>query len=172
MRWLPVLFALLAGPTVAADFRVLNFGGPCADAPKLEKALRSVQISDRSGPNQQTFRGTVFDREVTIQYLCQNGELIIGNYIFPKQTFEAATETLQHVYDGLRPIYGPPFINTSPWQYGLPNVDPRRIESDPQSYHIAWQDDRVFLTIHLSSPSKDKTAADWLVLAAFGRSKK
>jgi len=169
MRWLPVLLSLLATPLAAADFRVLNFGGSCAVAPELEKALGSEQIPSQSGPNQQTFKGRVFGREATIMYLCQEGKLVLGHYLFPKQPFEAALESLHHVYDGLTSTFGVPYIDSSPWQYGSPNSNPRVVASDRAMYMAAWRDARVHLNIGMHSASRDKTGVDWTVLVVFSR---
>lgn len=165
MRWLGLALSLLATPVAAADFRVLDFGGSCEAAPKLEKALGSAQIPSQSGPNQQTFKGSVFDREATIMYMCQEGRLVLGNYLFPKQTFEAALESLHHIYDGFTSIYGVPFVDSSPWQYGSASSDPLHLVSpDPVMYMAAWRDARVHLSLFVRSASRDKIAADWSVL--------
>jgi hypothetical protein len=169
MRWLPLVLSLLATPAAAADFRVLNFGGSCAAAPELEKALGSVQIPSQSGPNQQTFKGRVFDREATIMYLCQEGKLVLGNYLFPKQAFEAALEGLHHVYDGLTSTFGVPYIDSSPWQYGSAISDPRVVASDPSMFMAAWRDARVHVNTAIHSASRDKTGVDWAVLVVFSR---
>jgi len=68
-----VISALLATSAFASDFRVLDFGSPCAEAVELEEALGAEPIPSQSGPNQQTFRGRVFDHEATILYLCPDG---------------------------------------------------------------------------------------------------
>jgi len=104
-------------------------------------------------------------------YLCQEGNFIIGNYFFPAPTFEAALEILHHVYDGLTPIYGVPYVDNSPWQYGSPNSDPRAVAADPHMYQAAWRDDRVHLNIAVVPARKDKTGADWTVLVVFSRPK-
>jgi hypothetical protein len=170
MRWLSILLIVLAAPVAAADFRVLNFGAPCADAKRLEEALGSQQITERSGPNQQTFNGKVFASTVTIMYLCQDGHLILGDYHFTKQTLEDAVATFRRVYDGLVALYGMPYVDRSPWQYGYASFDPRAVASEPQKYSAAWHDGRVFLSVAIGSASKDKAAPDWQVFVAFSPS--
>jgi hypothetical protein len=163
-----VISALLATSAFASDFRVLDFGSPCAEAVELEEALGAEPIPSQSGPNQQTFRGRVFDHEATILYLCPDGGFALGHYAFVLQTFDKAFATFHDIYEVLNGMYGAPYIDNSRWQYDAASQDSRRVAPDPAKYMVGWRDQRVSLSMHMAPTG---TGTEWRVEVVFGRRK-
>jgi hypothetical protein len=168
MRCLILAALLISVPAIAKDFRALNFGDSCTAALLSEEALGSDPIPGQSGLNQQTFKGNVFDREVIIVYLCKDGSFTLGNYLFSEGTLDKALSSLHEIYDRLNNMYGVPWVDCSPWQYGADPRDSRAIASDSTKYMVVWQDQQVFLDAHIASRSGG-TRPDWRVIVRFSR---
>lgn len=163
MRWLYLCFLLVSAKTLAQDFRVLDFGSPCAPIAELEEALGSRQVPwSVSGPDLKTFEGRAFGRDVFIIYLCKKGLLFTGNYRFPKENFDDAFETLRKTYETLVSTYGVPTLDTSPWQFGAMLKDPRLI-SNERKYMTSWLTRPVSTTVALMLDG-DEAGANWQVI--------
>jgi hypothetical protein len=161
MRWLFIVAVLLAMRLEAADFRMSDFGESCALLAEREAALGSEPMPLNGAP---AYKTKLFGHEVSIIYVCTTGVLRIGNYVFPKQTREAAVETLRVVYDDLVSTYGVPFLDGSPWQYGEATIDPRAIYEP--GYLTAWRTPRVNLTAVLVQDKRDP-GPNWKVMVVF-----
>lgn len=74
---------LLAGPAGAADFRVLDFGAPCAQIVTLEEARGSGSFDGKLPSGYQfAFRIRELDRDALAVYSCDGGKVFRGGYIF------------------------------------------------------------------------------------------
>jgi hypothetical protein len=146
-----VALALLSAPVGAADFRVLDFGDACASIQAREEPLGSVAIPWQkiSGADIYAFKGREFNRELLITYFCPKGTLFSGNYYFPVEPLDVAVTSYRAAYDLLVSMYGAPFFDTSPWQVGANDKDPRAIASDPQKYTTAWKTPRLHVALSL-----------------------
>ena len=81
MRIVTLLLAVLAMPTVAADFRTLDIGDSCAEVVSKESSLGSRAIKSRvEGMSLFTFEGLEFDRQLVFSYFCPSGKLLAGDY--------------------------------------------------------------------------------------------
>ncbi|MGO9934936.1 MAG: hypothetical protein ACLPV8_24410 [Steroidobacteraceae bacterium] len=163
MRWIIVATAVLAAKVSAADFRVADFGSPCAQIRDLEEARGSKQIIlDASDSNKQAFKGSAFNRDATILYVCKDGKFAVGNYFYPQQHFDNALQNFHDIYDNLISTYGTPFYDSSPWQAGT-DKDSRHIAPDPSKYVVNWQRGRLNTTINLVT-NGDVIGANWEVI--------
>lgn len=167
MRCLPLVFVFLSMQVTAADFRVADFGAPCAGIGEREEALGSSSIAwNPSGPEFRAFKGTEFGREVSILYLCPKGALFTGNYFFRNETFDDALKTLRSVYDKLISTYGTPYLDNTPWQS---DADPRGVQSDSRRYMVTWRAARVKTTITVMP--EDTSELAWHVFVVVGQNK-
>ena len=160
MRNLILAAFVLTAPAPAADFGALDFGSPCDSIRALEEARHSVPIpwtrSEEEGFH--AFRGRAFERDVSIVYVCVDGNLCTGNYFFPEESLEAAVESYHKLYNDFVVLYGPPNLDNSPWQLDAASIDPRLIASDPRRYMISWQTSRVHASMHLLPPTTSSDA--------------
>jgi len=167
MRSLLFVSAFLSMQVSAADFRVADFGAPCAGIAEREESLGSSSIGwNPSGPEFLAFKGAEFGREVAILYLCPKGALFAGNYFFPNERFDDALKSLRSVYDELVSKYGKPYLDNTPWQG---DADPRGFQSDPRRYMVTWRAARVRTT--LSVMPEDKSELAWHVFVVVGQNK-
>jgi hypothetical protein len=165
-----VTVALLASPADAADFRVLDFGSPCDSIRELEGAQGSIPIpwTHSEAEGWYGFRGRAFGREVSILYLCVNGHLCTGNYLFPFEEPDQAVESYRGVYEDLVSRYGKPFVDNTPWQHGVPEKDQRFIASDPRRYMTSWRTSGVRTTLSLM-PNSDSSGPALQVFVVVSR---
>ena len=161
MRTLLFLLAVLPSIATAADFRVIDIGGPCNAVRGLEEAQGSVSIPWKhvEGADLQAFRGWAFDREVSILYLCRNGRLYSGTYFLPPEHVEQALASYDRLYDALVASYGQPF-------YTPPGAEAHSITADPKKRSVSWDTARVYVHLQLSSDSDadPQTWRAWLTI--------
>lgn len=82
---------LVAGRSMAADFRALDFNAPCDNLPALEAALGSTSVERLPSGFQFAFNAREMDREAIVGYACRDGRLFRGAYIFPVKDEAEAT---------------------------------------------------------------------------------
>jgi len=156
-RWAILAIVFATTQASSADFRVADFGSPCALVPERELSLGLETITpDPPRPCQRIFKGQAFDREVAITYVCEEGKFVSGAYTFHNESFDDALKSLHAVYDNLSRTYGVPYVDSSPWQQG---PEPHFPQADPGKYLIAWRDERVMTSIVMvadESPGSEK----------------
>ena len=77
MRNIVVVIVLLATPTSAADFRVLDVGEPCASVRDSEVAIGSRPMTwSGISPYVYAFQIQEFGREIELSYFCPHARLV------------------------------------------------------------------------------------------------
>lgn len=75
--------ALSAGPTLATDFRVLDFGAACDQITALESAQGAGTLEGKLPSGYQfAFHVRELDRDALAVYSCEDGKLFRAGYIF------------------------------------------------------------------------------------------
>jgi hypothetical protein len=168
MRAATSILALLSVPTLAGDFRLLDFGASCANVAAQEVALGAKEVRPRvEGMGILAFEGEAFDRRLDFTYFCPKGVLFTGDYYFPSQPLSDAVVSYEAAHKQLSTIYGAPVLDNSPWMQ--PAVDTRWLESNPLKYMTTWNTPRISIaTIFL--PSLPEQPPGWRVAIHFGQS--
>jgi hypothetical protein len=78
-------------------------------------------------------------RNVTVNYFCRGGRLDSGHYVFQAQGLDDAVESYRQLHEELVKIYGPPFVDNTPWPVSGVPKEPRSIESDARNYLTSWR---------------------------------
>ena len=153
LRCLPVVAPVIAWPAVAADFRALDVGSRCDAIRSFEESQGSVPIPWHTVPGEEleAFRGRAFERDVSIVYLCIEGRLVAGHYLFPSEDFERVVKSFAEIHAALAAAYGEPFLDTSP----------RTPHADATKYVAAWRTPRV--RVSLSLVPQRKQSSNWQV---------
>jgi hypothetical protein len=80
---LSILLAAAASPTLAADFRALDFNASCADVAAKEAALGSTPYTEQLPSGfQYAFNNREMGRDVIVGYACKDGRFFRGAYIY------------------------------------------------------------------------------------------
>jgi hypothetical protein len=161
MRALLVVGLVLPIPAIAADFRGTEFDSSCALIADREKALGSQQIPANlaKGPGYR-FNGRVLDKDAQIIYLCKDGVLKVGNYVFSDPKYDDAVADYIAAYGQYELAYGSPTLVYS--KPGITPVFPAVGAAEPNNYHASWHLDDVVVHVDLLHHSDD-TGPTWHV---------
>jgi hypothetical protein len=154
-----VLLLAISTPTVAADFRLLDFGASCTAIDAKEAGLESTKTDwpKLDGAEMHAFNGMAFKAQVTIGYFCSNDLFLAGNYFFPKGEIEQALVSYEAVHKKLVSTYGAPFLDSSRW---MAPMDSRWLQGDPTRYSTTWKTPLAW--VHLSIlPLRDEGKIQW-----------
>jgi hypothetical protein len=135
------MILLASHASLAAEFHGVELGSSCADINQVEDELGSSPIPVRSrGGGEYRFSGHAYGRQIEIVYLCKNGTLAIGSYLFRSEEFDAAAEFFRSTYDALRARLGTPHLEHS-WDanWGEKTEFPRPGVEPPKGYSASWQ---------------------------------
>lgn len=166
MRIATIWVAVLATPTLATDFRTLDFGDSCAEVVSKESDLGSKATkSSAEGMGVFTFEGLEFDRQVVFSYFCSNGAFLAGDYYFPSETPSDAVASYERIHKLLTDLYGPPVMDNTPWMPAGENRD--WLEKEPMRYRTTWHSARVSVNA-LFLPSLEDQPKGWRVTLHFG----
>lgn len=149
LRQLFFAAAVLAVPAGAADFRALDFGSPCDAVQSYEASQGSTPIPWDAMPGGEliAFKGRAFERDASIVYLCIQGRLVAGQYLFPSEDYERVVKSFGEIHAGLAAAHGDPFLDTTP----------RTLDADATKYVAAWRTPRVRISLSLVSQRKQPT---------------
>jgi hypothetical protein len=154
LRHLLIAASVLAGPASAADFRALDFGSPCGAVRSYEASQGSTPIPWDAMPGGElvAFKGRAFERDASIVYLCIQGRLVAGHYLFPSEDYERVVKSFGEIRAGLAAAYGDPFLDTTP----------RTVDADATKYVAAWRTPRVRVSLSLV-PQRKQPPMNWQV---------
>lgn len=109
----PLLLAaamlLIALPSLAADFRFLDFGDSCSEVVSRERSVRASLESHEHGSYR--FSGWHSGHPVSIRYECPNGHFVRGLLLFRFTDFEAAKGFFNQQKPEFIAIYGVPQLD-------------------------------------------------------------
>jgi hypothetical protein len=166
VRAIILSLAILASPTVAADFRGSELGGPCGSISEHELALGSKELGDPSLVNQHRFSGHAFYRDLYITYLCKDGLLAIGDLHTALHVYDDAVSDFDAVYSGLTAMYGAPYYEHSSDPKKLDDTQFPRVGGEPREYQAAWRGKGFHANLALHT-QKDRTGPNWVVVVVF-----
>lgn len=136
---------IIAVPAGAADFRGTAFGGPCAAIPDREAALgSSLKDQQQTKADSHTitwfkFTGKAFQHDVEITYLCSDGQLNSGGYVFGQSTYDQALNDFLAAYGQLVAQLGPPLSQVEDGKSISPTLDLTTLEMpEPITYSASW----------------------------------
>jgi hypothetical protein len=161
MRALLLAGLVLPVSAIAADFRGTEFDSPCALIEDRERALGSQRIPANlaKGPGYR-FNGRVLDRDAQIIYLCKDGVLKVGNYVFSDPKYDDAVADYIAAYGQYSSAYGSPTLVYS--KPGIPPVFPAVGAAEPSNYHASWHLDDLVVHVDFLHHSDD-TGPTWHV---------
>lgn len=164
-----VLILTLAVSSRAADFRALNIGESCATVREWEIAKGSTLTQSPEGSSKSYwlgFRGNAFGRDVYLSYLCRDGLLFTGNYMFPVESLDKAVESYRQIHDDMLSIYGDTSMDESPWNG---NIGPMSTSLESPKYTTSWISAQTLISLSLmrNQPSEE---AGWQVFIVVGPS--
>ena len=153
-----------------ADVGQLSFKDSCVTAQKLEEARGSLAVAEVESPPKGSriahvaFQGRYFDRTVHLEYVCFNGQLVGGLYLFEVESAESALQTFNQMTLRLDEIYGP-------YPSDRAKADQLFEQSNPISQHRLnmWKTPRTIQTLNLLQ-DYPKGAMGWRVMLTVGPS--
>lgn len=154
LRQLLLAASVLSAPAGAADFRALDFGAACGAIRSFEETEGSVPIPWDALPGGEyiAFKGRAFERDASIVYLCIQGRLAAGHYLFPPEDHERVVKSFGEIHAALAAAYGDPLLDTAP----------RTVDADATKYVTAWRTSRVRVSLSLL-PQRKGPSPDWQV---------
>jgi hypothetical protein len=155
--------AILASPAIAADFRGSELGGPCSSISERERALGSKELGDPSLLDQHRFAGRVFDRGVSITYLCKDGALALGDYHFTLHVYDDAVSDFDASYAWLTATYGAAFIEYPSDQKNWNDIQFPRAGNEPRGYQASWRGPGFHASLALHATG-DRAGPNWQVI--------
>jgi len=147
---------------MGADFRGSELGGPCSSISEREQVLGSKETGDLSRLDYHRFRGRVFDRDVVITYLCNDGSLTLGDYHFSLHLFDDAVSDFDAAYTWLSATYGVPFVEYPSNQRDWGDKQFPRAGDEPKGYNASWRGQEFHASISLVAVG-DRAGPNWHV---------
>lgn len=164
MRWLVLLFVLVQAQGNAADFRTSSFGESCEALTEREASLGAQPVESKvTEPGVHTFKAVVFGHDVSVVYLCSEGLLRIGNYLFPRTDRGEAIKVYGVVYASLVSSYGLPATDL---EFGATGTYAGSSLRERQRLYASWTMPDLSAWVSLA-PNGPAEGPNWKVLVVF-----